>query len=235
VKEMQRPYDTTSWPCQTPDIYWALSDDLRNIGRRTFVDEDFAEYEIDINDLPDGRRALWKINALRNINVLGLDDKAVKASLVLGSSTLQTIDLDETTQFSMFTKDQLLPLFILDEPLVVRVEFRGLRDIHTVPRKLVDADGLLVRITDKKMPFFVSASKDSILTYDGFKTNVKSRVSSDLMPLESSEDEEWQDNSNYPKFRADVHEEDGEILESRWQCVNNDACTTEDLWRALKV
>ena len=238
---MQRPYDTSSWPCQTPDLYWALSDDLRNIGRRTFVDEDFAEYEIDINDLPDGRRALWKINALRNINVLGLDDTAVKASLVLGSSTLQTIDLDETTEFSMFTKDQLLPLFILDDPLVVRIEFRGLRDIQSVPRKLVDADGLLIRVTDKKMPFFVGASKDSILTYDGFKANVKSRVSSDLMPLESSDDDEaaWQDNPNYGRAGAAngayADDEDGEILESRWQCINNDACTTQDLWRALKV
>jgi hypothetical protein len=202
-----------------------------NIGRLTFLDEDFAEYEIDTSDLPEGRRALWKINALRNINVLGLDDTAVKASLVLGTSTLQTIDLDETTEFSMFTKDQLLPLFILDEPLVVRIEFRGLRDVQSVPRKLVDADGLLIRVTDKKMPFFVGASKDSILTYDGFKTNVKSRVSSDMTPLESSDDEKpWIDNANYGRG-----EEDGEILESRWQCANNDACTTEDLWRALKV
>jgi hypothetical protein len=230
---MNRPYETSSWPCQTPDLFWALSDDLRNIGKRVFLDEDFAEYEIDTDEMPDGRHALWKINALRNINVIGLDDSAVKASLVLGSSVLQTIDLDQTTEFSMFTKDHILPLYILDDPLVVRIEFRNQTDQRSVPRKLIDAEGLLVKIKDKKMPFFVSASSDSIMTYDGFKTSVKSRVESELAPLADS-DEEHCVRRKKPVFE-DSDVESGEVLASKWDCVHNDTSSMPDLWNALKV
>jgi hypothetical protein len=229
---MNRPYETSSWPCQTPDLFWALSDDLRNIGKRTFLDEDFAEYEINVDELPDGRHALWKINALRNINVIGLDDSAVKASLVLGSSVLQTIDLDQTTEFSMFTKDQILPLYILDDPLVVRIEFRN-QTQRNVPRKLVDAEGLLIRVKDKKMPFFVGASSDSILTYDGFKADVKSRISSELAPLADSDDDHCVKRKK-PVFE-DSDAESGEILASKWDCVHDDQSSMPDLWNALKM
>jgi hypothetical protein len=230
---MYRPYDTSSWPCQTPDLFWALSDDLHNIGKRRFMDEDFVEYEIDVDELPDGRRALWKLNALRNINVClpGFEDTAVKASLCIGSSTLQTIDLYSTTEFSMFTKDHILPLYILDEPLIVRIEFRGLKDTCEIPRKCIEAEGLLVRIKDKKMPFFVAASSESILTYDGFKTNVKSRISSELLALQQSDDEEKQTGRDI--FEAS-DESEGEVSASRWNAVNNDDSKIDDLWRALK-
>jgi hypothetical protein len=83
------------------------------------------------------------------------------------------------------------------------------------------------------MPFFVSASSDSIMTYDGFKSNVRSRVESELAPLADS-DEEHCARRKKPVFE-DSDAESGEVLASKWDCVHNDGCSMPDLWNALKV
>lgn len=169
-------YDKTKWPLQTTDLFWALSDNLQDVGSLQSCDDNFADYEIDGHS-SEGN-ILNHINALRNITLRMSSFSPVlrkimrSASLCLGSQTLQCVEKHDEKDivFSMFSGEHLLPLFILkDEKLTVRVEFEYLDSNRKslMPYKCLEADGLLVRIKTMRKEFFVGACSQSILTWNG--------------------------------------------------------------------
>jgi len=236
----QMPFDKSIWPCYTPDLFWALSDDITRCGILKVAEDDAVEYEIQIRDLPDGRNGLWRFNALRNITIdlqawpQKLRAKIQSATLCLGDKALEEVirgphnpDDDGNLQFTMFTKDSILPFFVIDDDsLLVRLIFRpALTDNERlqVPSKAVDASGLLVKITDKK-PFFVAGCSDSILTWDGAQSRVISKhlidKQDDTISTMSAESE------------TEIQLVDPM---ARWKVVNNDESTFEDMWSGLQT
>ena len=235
------PFDKSIWPCYTPDLFWALSDDITRCGILKVVEDDAVEYEIQTRDLPDGRIGLWRFNALRNISVdlsawpQKLRAKIQTATLCLGDKALEEVirgphnpEEDDSIQFTMFTGDSILPLFVVDEdPLLVRLIFRpALTDNERllVPSKAIDASGLLVKITDKK-PFFVAGCSDSILTWDGAQSRVISKHLIDKQDTVSTMSAETE--SDTEKVLIDPI--------ARWKAVNNDESTFEDMWSGLQT
>lgn len=177
-------FDKSRWPLQTPDLFWALTDELQDIGTLETHDENFAEYVIDSEDLPEGSLALNSVNAIRNINVNVLDfpkplQVKLKAfALCLDSYTLEFLAVDRGSgqrQFTMFSKQNILPLFALDShKLIVRVFFEDLDKSESalLPFKCVSCDGLLVRIKSTSKPFFLGASSQCIVSWTGSKCKV---------------------------------------------------------------
>lgn len=174
-------FDKSHWPCHTEDLFWALSDSLENVGRLTNFDDESCEYVVDTSELPAGKYALWNFNALRNIR-LGSDfpdllsKKLVSMTLCLGPKALESTS---DFSFAMFQNETILPFHILnDELLTVRLIFRSLNenDRQLMPRHAIKMEGLLVRILDPTRPFFVGASKDVVLTWDGVKHRVFSKA-----------------------------------------------------------
>jgi hypothetical protein len=182
------PYVKSIWPCYTPDLFWALSDKIKKIATRTSLEEDYVEYEIQTEQLPEGREGLWNFNALRHIKV-GLDDwpeviqkKAVSATLSLGHKALEEIKLaDAPDTFTMFSGENILPLYVVQEPLVVTVHFRPAlteNEMHLLPMSSIRAQGLMVNIKNEDKAFFVAASKLTALTWDGQCAHVNSATDS---------------------------------------------------------
>ena len=177
-------YDKTKWPLQTPDLFWALSDNLEDIAFLYSRDDNFAEYQIETSNLSEGG-LLNHINALRNITLKLSSFSPVlrkclrSASLCLGTQTLQSVEKESEAQdicFSMFSGEHILPLFILkDQKLTVRVEFEYLDNNKKtmMPFKCVDANGLLVRVKTMRKEFFVGACDQSILTWNGQECSVQ--------------------------------------------------------------
>lgn len=179
-------FDTSIWPCFTPGMHWALSDEIKRIGKLCSVDSDndTVEYEINVDRLPDGETGLWHFNALRNISV-GLDDwpshikrLVVGATLCLGPKALQSTDYTEKhadIDFDMFSGDSVLPLFVVDEAmLTLRVHFKSLSSSVTscLPKYAGTAQGLLCRFKSKDRAFFVAGSNQSVLSWDGHQSHV---------------------------------------------------------------
>lgn len=182
-------YEKAIWPCFTPDLFWALQDEVRNIGQLVHVADDAAEYEILTDELPEGEYALWHFNALRDIRLglrswpLQLRKRIDEATLCLGDRALQTVRLDspeDDIQFDMFSGASILPLFVVDDDtLTVRIQFKqGMTDseCHMVPKQGVHATGLLTRIKERQKAFFVAASSQSVLTWDGSQNHVFSKA-----------------------------------------------------------
>jgi hypothetical protein len=173
--------DTTLWPCFTPGLHWALSDEVRKIGSLSSVDCDAAEYEINVEELPDGEEGLWRFNALRNISVglclwpSFLSKQVTGATLCLGSKALQSVckNEDDDIVFNMFSGDSILPLFVVDDSvLTLRIQFRqDPRDLN-LPQYAGLAQGLLCKFKNRKKPFFVAGSSDSVLSWDGFQSHI---------------------------------------------------------------
>ena len=176
-------YDKTRWPLQTPDLFWALSDNLEDIGSLRSCDDNFADYEIDTSFTSECN-ILNHINALRNITLkmscfLPVLRKCIRyVSLCLGSQTLQCVQKNDDCDitFTMFTGENLLPLFILkEEKLTVRIEFEYLDSNKKalIPYKCIDANGLLVRIKTMRKEFFVGACNQSILVWNGKECKIQ--------------------------------------------------------------
>jgi len=232
-------FDKSLWPCFTPDLFWALSDPITKCGEVKLVEDDVVEYEIQTSNLPDGKIGLWRFNALRDIKITlaqwpsKLRSKIQSATLCLGDKALEEIicgphssyDDGEDIKFTMFSKESILPLFVVDEDsLSVRIMFRpALTDNERlqVPSKSVDALGLLVRVQDTKKAFFVAGCSDSILSWDGQQSRV---VSKHL--IEKCDSDEMSENS-----------EEGHFLDpiARWNVVNSDNATFEDMWSSLQT
>jgi hypothetical protein len=179
-------YDKSVWPLFTPDLFWALSDPIEDIASLGKIDSNFAEYEIDISDLPEGQQALWNANALRNIKV-SLDSfprvlrkKLVSASLCIGNSSIETLDANsDCIEFTIFSGSNILPLFVVkNEKLLIRIQFSEIEDDERslMPYKCIEADSLLVRIKNTREAFFVGACKDSIVTWTGTRCSVRSNL-----------------------------------------------------------
>ena len=216
---MDEIYDKSIWPCHCPELFWALNDPISEIAKLEMYDEDVAVYKIDINDLPDGKN-LWRFNALRNIEInddswpRDIYNKIQFATLCLGEKPLQTVKNDrEPMVFDMFST-KILPLFVLDHELTVRIHFRPSLDdkeLYRIPRSTISADGLLVRINNKKKAFFISASKESTFTWDG----ENSRVVSCYTECEREEKTQSENESS--------------------ENITNDRSTYEDLWNLTKL
>lgn len=178
-------YDKSKWPLQTSDMFWALSDVIEDIAQLEHKDDSFAEYIIDLEDLPEASLALWNLNALRHVRLSlnsfpgSIRSKLKAASLHIGSKAIERITIkpsSDSANFSIFSGEHVLPLFIMkNEKMSVRIEFNGLSedDQNKVPYKCIDADALLVRIKTMKNSFFVAACAQSIITYDGTEVHVQ--------------------------------------------------------------
>jgi hypothetical protein len=219
--------DTTIWPCFTPGMHWALSDDVRKIGSLSSVntDNDTVEYEINVDNLPDGETGLWHFNALRNFAV-GLDhwpshisDQVTGATLCLGPMALQTVQRtedDDDIVFSMFSGDSILPLFVVDDSvLTLRVHFKSLDDNHCLPKYAGIAQGLLCKFKNRKRPFFVAASTQSVLSWDGYQSHVFQTASVEAPAV--------------PPFIANV------LSESQKRFVHNENSNFTDLLASLPM
>ena len=192
-------FDKSKWPLQAPDLFWALSDELQDIGELGLHDENFAEYEIDLNDLPDGSLALNSVNAIRNIRVNVFDfprplrNKLKAFSLCLGSQTLEYISAEKQraneNSFSIFSGQNILPLFAIDAQLIVRVFFEDLEadEEALLPYKCIDCEGLLVRVKTTSKAFFIGACNQSIVSWDGNKIKVSSQSQDLATPTASCE------------------------------------------------
>jgi hypothetical protein len=244
-------YDKSHWPCHTEDLFWALSDSLENVGRLTNFDDESCEYIVDCSELPQGKYALWNFNALRNIR-LGSDfpeilsRKLVSMTLCLGQKALENTT---ESSFSMFQNETILPLHILnDDVLTVRLMFRSLNenDRQLMPRHAIKVEGLLVRILDRSRPFFVAASKDVVLTWDGRKHRIFSKAmlqDEDYPTIDRfSSLEERQGHSNDRENGREVcreglygrRETDSDCSEEArvWHVVHNENTNFDDLWNA---
>ena len=241
-------FDKSLWPCFTPDLFWALSDNISKCAIVKSIEEDFVEYDIQTSDLPDGKAGLWRFNALRDIRV-SLDNwpsklrsKIHSATLCLGDKALEEVIRTphnayeyEDLKFSMFTDDSILPLFVVDDnSLTVRLMFRpSLTDNERllVPTKAIDACGLLVKIKDQKRPFFVAGCSDSILSWDGQQSRI---VSKHLIRAETFDtDSESSESASSGEFRSEFPP----LIDSaaRWKVINNDSATFEDMWSSLQT
>ena len=218
--------DKSSWPLFTPGLHWALSDCLRNIGHLVRTDDDALEYVIATDDMPDGEQGLWHMNALRDITVdltdlpRPLRKTADTVALCLGDKTLELVDVNGRSEvtFSMFRGSAILPLFVVDdEVLAVRIQFKGLTDaILEAPRQgLVHATGLLVRIKQKRVPFFVAACPQSTLTWDGHTSHV-------LMA-----------GSVEPVRLIERHRDNNQMFENS-TIVQDESANFEDMWNQLR-
>lgn len=234
-------FDKSVWPCYTPDLFWALSDNITRCAVLKSTEDDAVEYEIQTNNLPDGRIGLWRFNALRNISIdidawpKKLRTKIQSATLCLGDKALEEVvrgphnsDDIESLKFTMFTNDSILPLFVIDnDPLIVRILFRPAltnNEILQVPSKAIDASGLLVKIKSKG-PFFVAGCSDSILTWDGAQSRV---ISKHLIDKE--------DTDSYTTSEDDSTENRTLIDPiARWNVVNSDTSNFEELWKGLQT
>jgi hypothetical protein len=81
----------------------------------------------------------------------------------------------------MFTDEFIMPLFVVDdEDLKVSVQFKESLgpERFMVPKRCLQATGLLVRIKERSKAFFVAGSKESVLTWDGHQSHVFSSASS---------------------------------------------------------
>ena len=176
---------TSAWPCFTPGMHWALSDNVFEIGRlkRFDLNNDCIEYEIDLDDLPLGDTALHKFNAIRNFVVYASDmpkplaAKAAAASMCIGSKAVEQVPFGPTGKavFTLFSGSSILPLFVMeDQTLTIRIHFKDLTEADSVlaPRDAVDAQGLLVKIKRTDRPFFVAGCDTAVVTYDGCSVNV---------------------------------------------------------------
>jgi hypothetical protein len=184
------------------------------------IEDEIVEYDIDLKNLPEGQRALWNINALRDIR-LGSDfpdelaHKIKSMTLCVGKKAL---DYTVTTYFNIFQKQDILPLFVIhDQKITVRICFKELseNDRFKIPRKTMKAEGLLVKIKEKTVPFFVAASEYAILTWDGEKHHIFSKAAASSLDDESEEDEQ----RIYQKKAA-------------WSVVHDDNTNFNDLWSA---
>lgn len=176
---------TSAWPCFTPGMHWALSDNLFEIGRfkRFDLNNDCIEYEIDLDDLPLGDTALHKFNAIRNFVVYASDmpkplaAKAAAASMCIGSKAVEQVPFGPTGKaiFTLFSGASILPLFVMEsETLTVRIHFKDLTEADALlaPREAVDAQGLLVKIKHTDKSFFVAGCDTAVVTFDGSSIHV---------------------------------------------------------------
>ena len=184
---------SAAWPCFTPGMHWALSDKVFDIGRMSKIDltNDCIEYDIDLDDLPIGDKALHKFNAIHDFVVYmnelpkPLADKAAAATMCIGDKAVEQVPVGPTGKaiFTLFSGQSILPLFVLEnQKLTVRLHFKDLTesDASMAPREAVDATGLLVNIKDESTAFFVAACETAVITYDGFKACVIQKASEEV-------------------------------------------------------
>jgi hypothetical protein len=183
---------SSAWPCFTPGMHWALSDKIYDIGRMSKIDlnNDCIEYDVDLDDLPLGDKALHKFNAIHNFVVYAnelpkvLAVKAAAATMCIGEKAVEQVAIGPTGKavFSLFSGQSILPLFVLEnQKLTIRLHFKDLTHAEAAmaPREAVDAVGLLVNIKDQSSAFFVAACETAVITYDGFKACVIQKASED--------------------------------------------------------
>ena len=228
-------FDKSIWPCFTPGLHWALSDPILNIASLSSMDDDSVEYSIDTQNLPDGEHGLWHFNALRDIE-FNLSDWPSKLSsqiesvtLCLGPKALQTLKLSKNTTFTMFTEEFILPLFVVDDDdLKISIQFKAsleAQDRFTLPRKCLNATGLLVRIKERSKAFFVAGSKESVLTWDGHQSHIWSTALQRQKPFD------FTDSPLLERPEGPLGPLGPDIL--RRFDVENDQNTFEELWKAL--
>jgi len=222
-------FDTTVWPCHTPDLFWALSDTLDNIGRLVEATDDQLQYQMDDQNLPVGRQGLGKCEALRDFRIdldlfpTSVARKIRSATLSFGSKALETVmrqdrmDLGEVLRFTMFTGSHILPNFVIDEPVSVSLECDFLTDHERsmLPRQAVRATGLLCTIRTTSKAFFVAASRKAILTWDGAQSHVV-----------HTPDE--------PEVRLPQARRSSGVDLAKDLVVYDDNATPESLWKALQ-
>lgn len=177
-------FDKSIWPLYTPGAHWALSDDLKRIGKLENYDTTFADYHIDVNDLPTGKYGLGKCNALADIYVDLYDDyPALMTNCITGASlfinekcieTVQRTSKSSKIRFTIFqAEDSMLPLFVLNEDsLIVKLHLASYSDVHFIPTQSIRATGMLVNIKSEEISFFVAASNLAVISWDGYQNHV---------------------------------------------------------------
>lgn len=231
-------FDKSIWPCFTPGLHWALSDPILNIASLSSMDDDSVEYSIDTQNLPDGEHGLWHFNALRDIE-FNLSDWPSKLSsqiesvtLCLGPKALQTLKISKNTTFTMFTEEFILPLFVVDDDdLKISIQFKAsleAQDRFTLPRKCLNATGLLVRIKERSKAFFVAGSKESVLTWDGHQSHIWSSALQRQKPFDFTDSPLLE----RPLGPLGPLGHSGPDILKRFD-VENDQNTFEELWKAL--
>jgi hypothetical protein len=236
-------FDKTLWPCFTPGLHWALSDSILNISALSSMDDDSVEYSIDTQNLPDGEHGLWHFNAIRDITFnindwpLKLKTQIESVTLCLGSQALQTLKLAkdaENTTFTMFSEDFILPLFVVDDDdIKISIQFKDSlepQDRFMMPKRCLNATGLLVRIKERTKPFFVAGSKESVLTWDGHQSRVFSSAIKRPFDFSSSNQFDATDGAIGANDGTD-----GTIGGPNQFDVNNEDSTFHELWKALEL
>lgn len=223
-------FEKSIWPCSTPDLFWALSDILDDIAQLSELQDDVVEYHVQDRDLPAGRLGLAKMEALRDLRLdlsqwpSSLARKVKSATLSLGSKALEVVrrrdrtDLGEVLRFTIFTGPHILPLFVVDEPLTVRVDCDFLSDVErtAVPRQVCRATGLLCTIKSTNKPFFVAASSNAILTWDGTQSHVMHTSSARSSHADDSDDDVILPSDSQRDL--EVHRDDS-TMESLWHSL----------------
>lgn len=198
-------YEKSIWPCFTPDMFWALSDEVRDIGRcKRGVGQTF-EYDIDYDELPNGELGLWRFNGLRDI-VVAIEEwpyeirHLVKsATLCLDDKALETVTTKgENIQFTIFSKESILPIALLkSELLTVSILFE---DAGTMPpRHAIHATGLFMQSKDRSMPkpFFIAGIQGAVVSWNGSEIVVNQSAGGDRTQRESVEPEPISDDMTY--------------------------------------
>jgi len=169
-------FDKSKWPLATVGLHWCLNDYVKQIGRLMCMENSSTVvYEISMDDLPPGTKALHTFNALRNIEVVqrDFDDscKIVHASLHISGTMIDFEEIDiesEGLVFQCFTDTTVLPMHALEgNTILVKIKFEEQVNCALLPKQAVRCEGLLFNIKDKSAAFFVGGTKYALLNWDG--------------------------------------------------------------------
>jgi hypothetical protein len=194
-------FETSIWPCFTADCHWALSDAIERLGELSVSEGSSLEYTIDTDNLPEGAIGIYHFNGLRNIRLsmqtwpADMRAALVSATLCIGSVAVETIQPQKLAahatdiQFKIFQGHNFLPTFVLEEPLTVRLEFD--EAVKGAPQRLLAAEGLLVRIKKRNVPFFIAGGPQAVVTWDGQQLRIFQTASGNVNGFRDSAEADW--------------------------------------------
>lgn len=194
-------FETSIWPCFTADCHWALSDAIERLGELSVSEGNTAEYVIDTDGLPEGTIGIYHFNGLRNIRLntqswpSDMRAALLSATLCIGNVAIETIEPQKLAghvtdlQFKIFQGYNFLPTFTLDEPLTVRLEFDDI--VKGLPQRTLAAEGLLVRIKKRNVPFFIAGGPQAVVTWDGQQLRIFQTASGNVNGMRDAAEDTW--------------------------------------------
>ena len=194
-------FETSIWPCFTADCHWALSDAIERLGELSVSEGNTAEYVIDPDNLPEGTIGIYHFNGLRNVrlNMQSWPEEMraslQSATLCIGNIAVETIEPQKLAghandlQFKIFQGYNFLPTFTLDEPLTVRLEFDDV--VKGLPQRALAAEGILVRIKKRNVPFFIAGGPQAVVTWDGQQLRIFQTASGAINGMRDDAEDTW--------------------------------------------